>query len=102
MQQAEVDLSDGCIRIRPSGPEDADAIYEAVRESIVELSPRAPWCPPDYSMAHCKPWLQSRAEAWANGNEYDFVIREHTHDAVMFSLIPEDVPSHTSRHDGNT
>jgi RimJ/RimL family protein N-acetyltransferase len=69
-----VELTDGRIRIRPCRPDDADAILAAVRESLTELSQWVPWCPPDYSMAHCKPWLESRAAAWAKGEEYDFVI----------------------------
>ena len=72
--QTDVTLTDGQICLRPSRPEDAEAIHEAVRESIAELSPWAPWCSPDYDMSHCRPWLDGRAEAWANGLEYDFVI----------------------------
>ena len=72
--ETEVTLTDQRIRLRPSRPEQAEAIHEAVHESIAELSPWAPWCSPDYDMSHCRPWLDGRAEAWANGLEYDFVI----------------------------
>jgi len=70
----EVELTDGGITARPCHPGDADVVYTAVRESIAEVSKWAPWCPPDYSMSHCKPWLDSRAAAWSEGREYDFVI----------------------------
>ena len=69
----EVSLTDGKIRARPCRPT-AAAIYAAVRESIADLSPWAPWCPLDYSMSHCKPWLESRAIAWAEGKEFDFAV----------------------------
>jgi ribosomal-protein-serine acetyltransferase len=72
--ETELKLTDGRITIRPCRPSDAEAVCAAVRESVTELSKWAPWCPPDYSMLHCKPWLESRADAWSEGKEYDFVI----------------------------
>jgi len=62
--QAEAALTDGRIRIRPCRPDDAEAICEAVRESIEELVPWAPWCPPDYGLPLCRTWLEGRAEGW--------------------------------------
>lgn len=70
----EVVLTDGKIFARPCRPRDAEAILAAVRESITELAPRAPWCPPDYSMSHCRPWLESRTAAWEQGVEFDFAV----------------------------
>lgn len=69
-------LTDGQIEIRPCRPEDAEAICEAVRESIAEVSPWAPWCSPDYDLPQCREWLEGRSEAWAAGEEYDFEIRD--------------------------
>jgi len=68
------ELTNGNIILRPCFPHDAEALYAAIRESIADVSKWAPWCSPDYSMDHCKPWLESRSDAWAKGNEYDFVI----------------------------
>jgi RimJ/RimL family protein N-acetyltransferase len=78
----KVELTDGRIILRPCHPRDADAIYTAVRESIAELSKWAPWCPLDYSMSHCRPWLESRAASWSEGREYDFVILD-AHDSTF-------------------
>jgi RimJ/RimL family protein N-acetyltransferase len=72
--EADAVLTDGRIVIRQCGPKDAEAICEAVRESIAELVPWMPWCSADYDMSTCRPWLDGRAEAWAAGIEYDFVI----------------------------
>lgn len=69
-----IELTDGRITLRPCQPGDAEALYAAVRESINELSKWAPWCPPDYAMSNCSPWLETRALAWAEGKEFDFVI----------------------------
>jgi RimJ/RimL family protein N-acetyltransferase len=78
-----VEFTDGKIRIRPCRPGDADALLAAVRESVKELSPWAPWCAPDYSMAHCRPWLESRAATWSKGEEYDFVILHARDDTLL-------------------
>jgi ribosomal-protein-serine acetyltransferase len=72
--EREITLTDGRILLRPCGPDDAEAICRAVRESVAEVSRWSPWCPPDYDMSLCRPWLEGRAEAWAGGLEYDFVI----------------------------
>ena len=79
---SEVELTDDWITLRPCRPSDADAVYVAIRESIPEVSKWAPWCPPDYSMSHCKPWLGSRPDAWSEGKEFDFVILD-AHDGVF-------------------
>lgn len=76
-------LTNGNIILRPCFPHDAEALYAAIRESIADMSSWAPWCPPDYSMAHCKSWLESRSDAWSKGNEYDFII----FDAIGSSLL---------------
>lgn len=87
----EVELTDGKIALRPCRPKGVDAIYAAVRESIAELSKWAPWCPPDYSMSHCKPWLESRAAAWSDGKEYDFVILDTTDGSVLGGCALNDI-----------
>lgn len=60
--------------VRPVDPCDADEIYEALRESFIELSPWLPWCRADYSFEEATRWCQSRSAAWAIGEAYDFVI----------------------------
>lgn len=70
----DVLLTDGKFRVRPCRPSDAEAIYAAVRESIAELSLWMPWCPSDFSILHFRPWIESRANAWADGNEFDFAV----------------------------
>jgi RimJ/RimL family protein N-acetyltransferase len=35
-----------------------------------------PWCHPDYSIEETRTWVESRAEAWEAGKEYDFAIFE--------------------------
>jgi ribosomal-protein-serine acetyltransferase len=68
------ELSDGRILIRPLRAEDAGAMYEAVRESIPEVSPWLPWCHAGYSMEETTAFLAAREEAWGDDEGYGFGI----------------------------
>ena len=72
MQTTE--LSDGQILIRPFRAEDTSAVYEAVRESIAEVSKWLPWCHPDYRIEETEAFIMSREEGWKNEAEYSFGI----------------------------
>ena len=62
------------LKLRRVRPSDAESIFEAVNESVVEVSPWMPWCSLDYSLEKSKSWCETRDEAWKKGTEYDFVI----------------------------
>jgi ribosomal-protein-serine acetyltransferase len=68
------ELSDGKILIRPYSAEDTGAVYEAVRESIKEISVWMPWCHADYAIEETTAFIESRAEAWQHDREYTFGI----------------------------
>ena len=87
----EVVLTDGKIVARPCRPCDAEAIHAAVRESITDLSRWAPWCPPDYSMLHCRPWLESRAIAWAQGDEFDYAVFDESDTSLLGGCALNDI-----------
>ncbi len=87
----DVQCTDGRICLRPCLPTDADMIHTAVRESITELVRWVPWCPPDYSMAHCRPWLETRAEAWTRGDEFDFVVLDEIDGAFLGGCALNDI-----------
>ena len=75
----EADFSSDGISIRRYQLTDIPLLYEAVRESISEISPWLPWCHSDYSMEDSSAWVLSRDEAWANEVERSFVITDaHT------------------------
>ena len=69
-------LTDGTLSLRPYRVDDADDLYQAVRESIAEIHPWMPWCHPDYSMKESRDWLALRDEARRGGTEYDFCISD--------------------------
>jgi len=45
-----IQLTNGSILLRPSQMSDIGPMYEAVRESITEVSRWLAWCCPDYSV----------------------------------------------------
>jgi len=49
-------------------------MYDAVRESIPEVSRWMSWCTPSYSIDETRRWLESRAAETAAGSDYPFAI----------------------------
>lgn len=76
-------LSGEQIQLRPVCLSDDIAVYEAVRESIAEVSPWMPWCHSDYSREDNRTWLDSREEVWRQGAEYDFLILERATSSLL-------------------
>jgi len=62
------------VSIRRWSVDDAPALFEAVRESIAEVSPWLPWCHEGYSMGEAETWLEGRERAWSCAEEYSFAI----------------------------
>lgn len=72
----EVRLTDGSILLRPYRRSDAVTVYEAVRESLAELSLWLPWAHADYSIKESRKWIEYCADTWAKGIEYNFAITD--------------------------
>ena len=72
--EKEIYFESDNILIRPQGIVDINLLYEAVRESIPEVSKWMPWCHPDYSIEETKIWVKSQLEAWKNHEEFSFCI----------------------------
>ena len=64
----------GVCSIRTYAPEDAEALWEATRESVGEVSRWLPWCHAEYSMAEAIDWIRSRGPLTAERREYTFAI----------------------------
>jgi RimJ/RimL family protein N-acetyltransferase len=79
----KTELTDGIISLRPYTTDDADELYEAVRESIPELQPWMPWCHPDYAIEETREWLSKRDDAWKNGTDYGFRIADAHSDRML-------------------
>jgi ribosomal-protein-serine acetyltransferase len=61
-------------RIRPYEPTDAEALWQAARESVAEVFPWLPWCHAEYSLAEAVDWATSRARLAMEGLEFAFAI----------------------------
>lgn len=72
----KTELTDAVISLRPYTTDDAQELYEAVRESIPELAPWMPWCHPDYSIEETREWLSRRDEVWEKGMDYAFRVAD--------------------------
>lgn len=75
MNQYEAD--DSVIRIRPVRVTDAETVYLAIRESILELSTWMVWAHPGYSMQDTLEFVHGAEEAWAKDTEFSFAIVDH-------------------------
>ena len=62
------------ISLRRYTPDDVDAFWEAVRESVDQVAPWMPWCHPDYSRDESQRWIQYCEAAWTRGVAYEFAI----------------------------
>jgi RimJ/RimL family protein N-acetyltransferase len=71
-----IELTEGSILIRPFRAGDEDVLYEAVRESIAEVSVWLPWCHQDYSIEESREFITSREIASQGGEWYSFGIFE--------------------------
>jgi len=62
------------IRLRALALSDADALFEAARESIAEIHPWMEWCHPGYKREESAGWLEFQATARDQGTEFTYAI----------------------------
>ena len=74
LDRNKLKLTDGKVMLRPYYPNDAESLYQAVRESLAELSAWMPWAHGDYSIKDSRLWIKKRSGDWKKGISYDFVI----------------------------
>jgi len=78
-----VELIEGPLLVRTYREEDTDALYEAARESITEVSMWLPWCHKDYSIEESREFVGTRGKAAADGEWYSFGIFEKENGKFM-------------------
>lgn len=71
---ADIELVDAELRLLPVFVVPAEAILEAVRESLQELRPWLGWAGPDYSDDQLRSWLDQERSAWQRGSSFQFTI----------------------------
>lgn len=79
----KLELTEGSFLIRPFREADAGLLYEAVRESVSEVSPWLPWCHQNYSIEESREFIGSRELAAQGGEWYSFGIFEKHDDALL-------------------
>jgi RimJ/RimL family protein N-acetyltransferase len=81
--KVKLELTEGPLVLRPFREEDASALYEAVRESICEVSPWLPWCHENYSIEESREFINSRELLSQGGEWYSFGIFEQDGGRVL-------------------
>jgi RimJ/RimL family protein N-acetyltransferase len=61
------------ITLRFPVPEDVELVFDAVRESMAELHPWAPWCPLTYGLADAASWIAQQPAAREAGTAFEFL-----------------------------
>jgi RimJ/RimL family protein N-acetyltransferase len=72
----KLEFIEGPLLIRPYREGDASALYEAVRESLAEVSPWLPWCHQNYSIEESRDFIGSRELATQGDEWYSFGVFE--------------------------
>ena len=68
-------LTDGVVELRAPRRADTAEVYAAVRESLPELLPWMVWASADYREVEAAEWIRRAGRAFADGVEYQFVVR---------------------------
>jgi RimJ/RimL family protein N-acetyltransferase len=69
-----VELTDGHLVVRAYRDDDVPRLFEAVRESIAEVSPWLPWCHENYSIEESREFITSRNSAARGDEHYSFAV----------------------------
>jgi ribosomal-protein-serine acetyltransferase len=70
----QIELTDGIISLRPMANAEPDEVYQAVRESLADLSLWMSWASEAYTIEDTRDWLALVAETWESGENYAFAI----------------------------
>jgi RimJ/RimL family protein N-acetyltransferase len=79
----KIELSEGPILLRTFREQDVPALFEAVRESIAEVSPWLPWCHQNYAIEETREFVSSRESAATDGEWYSFGIFAKDDDRIL-------------------
>ena len=70
----QVELKDSSLVLRPYRETDVPRLFEAVRESIPEVSRWLPWCHENYSIEESRDFVLSRNSAAQGDEHYSFAV----------------------------
>jgi RimJ/RimL family protein N-acetyltransferase len=67
-------LTDGVVSLRAHRADDAEALAEAVRESVDTVGWWQDWCHPGYGTADAQAWLEACRKDWLLGAGFEMLI----------------------------
>ena len=67
-------LRNSKIIVRPHETGDIDPLFEAIRESIAQISPWLPWCHAEFSRDELAGFIATSRNGWADGSQYHFAV----------------------------
>jgi ribosomal-protein-serine acetyltransferase len=71
---SSTELTDGELLLRPLQRTDREALFEAVIESVPQVSPWLPWCHSGYAIAETDAFIESCITAWLQQAYFPFAI----------------------------
>jgi len=77
------EINDGVILMRPFRFADAEALFSAVSESLVELKPWMSWAHDGYSLEEAKDFIRITRARWQDGTLFAFAITEAKSGSVL-------------------
>jgi len=77
------ELTDGVVTLRPFRLEDAEGLYQAVRESLTELKPWMSWAHDEYSMDGVESFICLNRAGWEEGTQFGFAITDANNGSVL-------------------
>ena len=69
-----IELTDAHLVVRTYRDDDVPMLFEAVRESIAEVSPWLPWCHENYSIEESREFIKLRKAAAQGDEHYSFAV----------------------------
>jgi ribosomal-protein-serine acetyltransferase len=69
--------------LRPPGAADVESFWQAVTESVSELSQWMAWCHEGYSREEARAWLETCARSWDRAEAFDFLVTDRATGAVL-------------------
>jgi ribosomal-protein-serine acetyltransferase len=70
----EIMLTDDKVILRPYRKTDTFETYQAIRESLAEMSVWLPFAHREYSIRETRDWIKQRPGDWKNGVGYEFAV----------------------------
>jgi len=62
------------VSFRPYLPSDAQALFDAVHDSLEGVGAWMPWCTPGYTLADAQPWVETTARGRDDAIMFDFAV----------------------------